>query len=256
MKSLYCTNVNCLAKQIKAFTHFVSRDAINVEGLSEATIEKFIAKGFIREYADIFRLEHYKNDITQMEGFGEKSYQKLSQAVNKARKTSAVRLLYSLGIPNIGLSNAKLICRKLNHDWEKIIHVTPQQLIQINGIGEVMIDEYVRFFSNEKTLKALDNLLKELELISPEASASVQLFEDIQFVITGSVEQFKNRNELKDIIEGHGGKVTDSVTSKTNYLINNDKMSGSSKNKKAKELGIPILSEAQFLEWLNHGIQP
>jgi len=256
VKSLYCTNENCLAKQIKAFTHFVSRDAINVEGLSEATIEKFIAKGFIREYADIFHLEHYKNDITQMEGFGEKSYQKLFEAVNKARKTSAVRLLYSLGIPNIGLSNAKLICRKLNHDWEKIVHATPQQLIQINGIGEVMIDEYVRFFSNEKTLKALDSLLKELELISPEASVSVQLFEDIQFVITGSVEQFKNRNELKDIIEGHGGKVTDSVTSKTNYLINNDKMSGSSKNKKAKELGIPILSEAQFLEWLNHGIQP
>ncbi|MBP7175299.1 MAG: NAD-dependent DNA ligase LigA [Thermoclostridium sp.] len=256
VKSLYCTNESCLAKQIKAFTHFVSRDAINVEGLSEATIEKFIARGFIREHADIFRLERYKNEITQMEGFGEKSYQKLDEAVKKARKTNAVRLLYSLGIPNIGLSNAKLICRKLNHDWEKIVHATPEQLIQISGIGEVMIDEFIRFFSNEKTLKALDSLLKELELVSPEASASVQLFEDVQFVITGSVEQFKNRNDLKDVIEGHGGKVTDSVTSKTHYLINNDKMSGSSKNKKAKELGIPILSEAEFLEWLNNGVKP
>lgn len=256
VKSLYCTNDSCLAKQIKAFTHFVSRDAINIEGLSEATIEKFISKGFIREYADIFRLEQYQDEIMQMEGFGEKSYQKLAEAVNKARKTNAVRLLYSLGIPNIGLSNAKLICRKLDYDWNKIIHVTWEQLIQISGVGEVMVNEFVRFFKNEKTQENLDNLLAELELAEPEASAAVLLLEDVQFVITGSVEHFNNRNDLKETIEKLGGKVTDSVTSKTNYLINNNKMSGSSKNKKAKELGIPILSEREFMDWLSNGIKP
>lgn len=256
VKTLYCTNESCLAKQIKAFTHFVSRDAINIEGLSEATIEKFIAKGFIREYADIFRLDRYQAEIVQMEGFGEKSYQKLAEAIDKARKTNAVRLLYSLGIPNIGLSNAKLICRKLDYNWEKIVHAPWEQLIQINGIGEVMVREYVNFFSSEKTREILDHLLAELELSAPEASSVAPLLEDVQFVITGSVEHFKNRNELKETIEKLGGKVTDSVTSKTSYLINNDKLSGSSKNKKAKELGIPILSEAQLLEWLNDGIKP
>ncbi len=256
VKSLFCTNENCLAKQIKAFTHFVSRDAINIEGLSEATLEKFISKGFIREYADIFRLDRYQDEIIQMEGFGEKSWQKLNEAVNKARKTNAVRLLYSLGIPNIGLANAKLICRKLNHDWNNISQATWEQLIQISGIGEVMVQEFLRFFSNEKTREVLDNLLAELELSAPEASSAAPLFEDVQFVITGSVEHFKNRNDLKDTIEKLGGKVTDSVTAKTHYLINNDKMSGSSKNKKAKELGIPILSEKQFLEWLNSGNKP
>lgn len=256
VKTLYCTNESCLAKQIKAFTHFVSRDAINIEGLSEATIEKFIAKGFIREYADIFRLDRYQAEIVQMEGFGEKSYQKLAEAIDKARKTNAVRLLYSLGIPNIGLSNAKLICRKLDYNWEKIVHAPWEQLIQINGIGEVMVREYVNFFSSEKTREILDHLLAEVELSAPETSSVAPLLEDVQFVITGSVEHFKNRNELKETIEKLGGKVTDSVTSKTSYLINNDKLSGSSKNKKAKELGIPILSEAQLLEWLNDGIKP
>lgn len=256
VKSLYCTNESCLAKQIKAFTHFVGRDAINIEGLSEATIEKFIAKGFIREYADIFRLDRYKDEIIQMEGFGEKSYQKLAEAINKARKTNAVRLLYSLGIPNIGLSNAKLICSRFNHDWNKIVNATWDQLIQINGIGEVMVNEFIRFFSSEKTRETLEHLLAELQLSAPEASAAAPVLENVQFVITGSVEHFKNRNELKEAIEKLGGKVTDSVTSKTDYLINNDKMSGSSKNKKAKELGIPILSEIQLLKWLNEGIKP
>ena len=256
VKTLYCTNESCMAKQIKAFTHFVSRDAINIEGLSEATIEKFIAKGFIREYADFFRLDRHKDEIVQMEGFGEKSYQKLAEAVNKARRTNAVRLLYSLGIPNIGLANAKLICRKMDYDWNKIVHAEWDQLIQISGIGEVMVQEFVRFFSNEETREILDHLLAELELSAPEASSAAPLLEDVQFVITGSVEHFKNRNDLKETIEKLGGKVTDSVTTKTNYLINNDKMSGSSKNKKAKELGIPILSEAQLLEWLNDGIRP
>lgn len=256
VKSLFCTNEKCLAKQIKAFTHFVSRDAMNIEGLSEATIEKFIAKGFIREYADIFRLDRYRDEIVQMEGFGEKSYQKLLDAINKARNTNTVRLLYSLGIPNIGLSNARLISGKFDHDWNRIMDATQEELIRISGIGDVMVGEYVHFFSQDKNRQIIQDLLPEVIFESPEAVTADLLFENVQFVITGSVEHFKNRNELKNTIEVRGGKVTDSVTAKTNYLINNDTTSGSSKNKKAKELGVPIISESQFLDWLNTGTAP
>lgn len=256
VKTLYCTNDECLAKQIKSFTHFVSRDAMNIEGLSEATIEKFISKGFIRKYADIFRLERYKDEIIQMEGFGEKSYQKLIEAINRARHTNTVRLLYSLGIPGIGLSNARLISGKLDHDWDKIMNATSEELIRIPGIGEVLVGDYVGFFSQEKNRETIQDLLTEIVFESSEAQTAEMLFEGVQFVVTGAVEHFKNRNELKEAIEQRGGKVTDSVTSKTNYLINNDISSGSTKNKKAKELGVPIITETQFLDWLNGGKPP
>lgn len=256
VKSLFCTNENCLAKQIKSFTHFVSRDAMGIDGLSEATIEKFISNGLIREYADIFRLERYENEITQMEGFGIKSFRNLIDAINKARVTNAVRLLYSLGIPNIGQSNAKLICKEFSYDWEQIQNASRDQLLRISGVGEVMANEYVRFFNNEKNLSSLAELMKEIKLERIETTSTGQPFEGIRFVITGAVNEFRNRNELKDTIEQKGGKVTDSVTSKTDYLINNDKMSGSSKNRKAKELGVPIISEKQFLNWMVDGIKP
>ncbi|PYG89870.1 DNA ligase (NAD+) [Ruminiclostridium sufflavum DSM 19573] len=256
VKFLYCPNEECLAKQIKAFTHFVSRDAMNIEGLSEATIEKLIAKGLVKELADIFQLESYKDEIVNMEGLGEKSFNKLIASVNKARNTSTVRLLYSLGISNVGLSNAKLICRNFKYDWSKIAGADFEELIEIGGIGEIMAEAYVSFFRDEKKQVIVNDILKEIEFEAIPASDTETIFENINFVITGSVEQFKNRDELKNLIEERGGKVTGSVTSKTNYLINNDNLSGSSKNKKAKELGISIITEGQFVEWLNNGLKP
>lgn len=256
VKSLYCTNDDCLAKHIKSFTHFVSRDAMNIEGLSEATIEKLIAKGLIKELADIFHIEKYKQEIIEMEGFGEKSFNNLVSSVNKARKTNAIRLLYSLGIANVGLSNAKLICKKFNHNWDSIKNATYDQLIEIAGIGDVMAEAYLKFFSDEKKIIIVHDILKEIELEKPEEPKNEQILENLNFVITGSVEKFKNRDELKEVIEKFGGKVTASVTSKTNYLINNDNLSNSSKNKKAKELGINIITENQFIDWIDNGKKP
>lgn len=256
IKFLYCTNDDCLAKKIKSFTHFVSRDAMGIDGLSEATIEKFISKGLIKKYADIFQIYRHKSVIVEMEGFGEKSYKKLWDAVNKARKTNAVRLLYSLGIPNIGLSNAKLICKNFSYDWDKIENATFEQLISIPGIGDVMANEFVRFFKDEKNISTVKELLQVLEIERADEKDNKQIFDNIQFVITGSLEHFTNRSELKSIIESYGGKVTDSVTSKTNYLINNDILSGSSKNKKAKELGVRIISESMLVDWLEKGTPP
>ncbi len=256
VKFLYCLNDDCLAKQIKSFTHFVSRDAMNIEGLSEATIEKLIAKGLIKELADIFHIDQFKQEIIEMEGFGEKSFKKLVASVNKARNTSVVRLLYSLGIPNVGLSNAKLICRYFKFDWNAIQNAKFSDLIEIGGVGEVMAEAYVRFFADRKKQLIVEDLLKELEFEEIIITETEQIFENLVFVITGSVEQFKNRDELKELIEAKGGKVTGSVTSKTNYLINNDNLSGSSKNKKAKELGISIITENQFIDWVNNGVRP
>ena len=256
VKFLYCPNSECLAKQIKAFTHFVSRDAMNIEGLSEATIEKLIAKGLIKELADIFHVDKYKEEIVNMEGFGEKSFTKLVASINKARKTSTIRLLYSLGITNVGLSNAKLICKNFKYAWSEIESAQYEQLIEIGGIGDIMGESYVKFFRDEKNKVIIKDLLNEIEFETVTKLDIEMIFENLNFVITGSVEQFKNRDELKNTIEERGGKVTGSVTSKTNYLINNDNLSGSSKNKKAKELGISIITESQFVEWLNNGIKP
>lgn len=250
IKTLYCINDDCLAKQIKSFTHFVSRDALNIEGLSEATIEKLIAKGLVKELADIFHIENFKEEITKMEGFGEKSFNNLVNSVNKARKATASRLLYSLGIPNIGLSNAKLICKKFNDNWSKINSATFEELIEISGIGDVMANNYISFFKDERKQIIINDVLKEVEIEKAEENTLSQIFENISFVITGSVERFKNRDELKQVIENYGGKVTGSVTSKTNYLINNDNTSNSSKNKKAKELEIRIITEEEFLDML------
>lgn len=256
VKSLVCANEDCLAKQIKSFTHFVSRDAMNMEGLSEATLEKLISKGLIKELADLFHIENFKDEIIEMEGLGEKSFAKLVASINKASKTSVVRLLYSLGIANVGLSNAKLICKNFKYDWNSIEKATFSQLIEIGGIGDVMADSFVRFFNDNDKKVIINDLLKEIEIETVQVSDVELIFDNVNFVITGSVEQFKNRDELKDIIEERGGKVTGSVTSKTNYLINNDNLSNSSKNKKAKELGISIITENQFVEWLNNGVKP
>lgn len=251
VKVLYCTNPDCPAKKVKSFTLFVSRDAMNMEGISEATMEKWMNEGFLHEPADLFRLGKHREAIVQMEGFGEKSYENLMASIEKARKTTAARLLYSLGIPNIGVATAKLICKEFKQDMEKIRHAKAEELTAINGIGEVMAQAYTAYFAKEENQAQLDEILKEVE-VEKEQEAETASLDGVVFVITGSVEQFKNRSELKAYIEGRGGKVAESVSKNTNYLINNDTASNSSKNKKARELGIPILSETEFLRLAGH----
>lgn len=249
-KALYCMNPECQAKHVKAFALFVSRDALNIEGLSEATLEKFISRGYIHTFADIFHLDRYKDEIQGMEGFGEKSYRKLIESVKKARTTTLPRVVYSLGIAGIGLANAKVICRELKYDVEALLMVTEEELNEIQGVGEVLAKAFTGYFSDAEHVENFRKLLEELT-IPEETSTKKQIFEGVNFVITGSVTHFANRGEVKELIESLGGKVTGSVTSKTNYLINNDVTSTSSKNKKANELGVPIISEETFLELVN-----
>lgn len=246
VKVLYCMNPDCLAKKIKSFSLFVSRDAMNMEGLSEATMEKWINEGFLTEPADLFKLAEHKEAIVAMEGFGEKSYENLMASIEKAKTTIVERLLYSLGIPGIGVATAKLIAKAFDSDIEKIRTATVVELTEINGIGDVMAQAYVDYFAKEENQAQLDHILAEIRLEKTESNAAA-VFEGKTFVITGSVEQFKNRNELKAYIEERGGKVAGSVSKNTDYLINNDNMSSSSKNKTAKELGIPIITEEEFL---------
>lgn len=246
-KALYCTNPSCQAKQIKSYALFVGRDALNIDGLSEATLEKLIAKGFIHDVADLFHLDRYSEEIQSMEGFGEKSYQNLMGSIEKARETTLPRLLYGLGIANIGLANAKLICKQIGYDTEKLMNLTLEELDAIDGVGEVIAGNYVDYFSDEVHRELYQRLLAEVSLPEAEGVSEPQILEGKNFVITGSVHHFTNRSEVKALIEAKGGKVTGSVTSKTDYLINNNAESSSSKNKKAKELGIPIISEEEFL---------
>lgn len=253
-KTLYCTNKNCQAKQIKSFALFVSRDAMNIEGLSEATLEKFIARGFIKDFTDIFHLDRYEEQIKSMEGFGTKSYDNLISRVENARKTTLPKVIYSLGIANIGLSNAKVICRAFDNDPEKIVYATMEQLNEISGIGDVIAKAFVEYFSDVSHRELYENLLKEVEIPKEDIEVANNIFENMNFVVTGSVQHFANRNAVKDVIEARGGKVTGSVTSKTSYLINNDVNSTSSKNKKARELGIPIISEEEFLSMLGENV--
>lgn len=246
VESLYCMNPDCQAKKIKSFTLFVSRDAMNIDGLSEATLEKFILKGFIKDFGDIFEIGKFREEIVEMDGFGEKSFDNLMASLEKARHTTLPRLLYSLGIANIGLANAKMICKEFHYDLEKMVQATAEEISSIEGIGPVIAKTYTEYFSDEENMRKLRHLLSHLELEEVKQESRLTL-DGKQFVITGSVNHFANRAELKEYIEQRGGKVTGSVTSKTDYLINNDVTSNSSKNKKARELEIPILSEEDFL---------
>ena len=248
VESLYCVNPDCLAKKIKAFTLFVSRDAMNIDGLSEMTLEKFIQSGYVHEYADLFHLDQYRDRIVTMEGFGERSYQKLMDSLEKARHTTLPRVVYSLGIPNIGAANAKALCKEYGYDLERLRRAGALELSGIPGIGEVIGSSVEAYFADEEHNRWLDDLLKELDIQVEPADESGLPLDGKIFVITGSLQTFANRNELKNLIESKGGKVTGSVTSKTSFLINNDTMSSSSKNKKAKELGVEIISEQDFLD--------
>lgn len=247
VEALYCINEDCPAKKLKAFTLFVSRDALNIDGLSEATLEKFLAKGFIHTFGDIFRLEKFQDEIVSMEGFGKKSYDNLMQSVKKAKDTTLVRLIYGLGITGIGLANAKVLCKHFDYDIEKIIAASKEDISAIEGMGEVLAKAVVDWFQKEENRKILSDLLENLQTTAPSVIVGEQTLNEKTFVITGDVNHFANRSELKEFIESRGGKVTGSVTGKTTYLINNDVNSTSGKNKKAKELGVPIISEEEFL---------
>ena len=244
---LFCENPDCLAKKIKSISLFVSRDAMNIDGMSEATIEKFISKGFLHELADLFKLNRYKDEIISMDGFGEKSYEKLVKAAETAKITTTAKFIYSLGIANIGLSNAKMVCRAFSNDLEKIRHASIDELVEIDGVGEIIAESFVKFFANENNNHMVDDLL-DIVTLEDEENDNANDMEGMNFVITGSVNHFSNRSEVKELIEGRGGKVTGSVTSKTKYLINNDSTSNSSKNKKAKELGVQIITEDEFID--------
>lgn len=244
-ESLYCTNEQCQAKRIKSFSLFVSRDAMNIEGLSEATLEKFVDRGFIKSYGDIFRLDRYYEQLVQMDGFGEKSYENMMESIEKAKNTTMPRLLYSLGIPNVGLSTAKIICGDLGQNPQVLMDADVETLSGMNGIGEVIAKSFYDYFQRKENREQFMELNEILSI--PKQEEKKHTLENLVFVITGSVEQFANRSEVKSFIEEHGGKVTGSVTGKTSYLINNDTTSTSSKNKKAMELKISIISEQELL---------
>ena len=250
VKTLYCTNPSCQAKKIKSFAQLVSRDALNIDGLSEATLEKFIGAGFIKEFADIFHLDQHREAIVEMEGFGQRSYDKLTQAISDASHTTLIRVVYGLGITGIGLANAKMLCRHFRYNFEAMCTADIEALTEVDGIGQVLAEAWRNYFADSKNKEAVNRLLAELTLEPVEEEEENGEFAGMTFVITGSVTHFKNRKEIQTLIESKGGKATNSVTSKTTYLINNDVKSASSKNKKARELGIPILSEEDFLKLL------
>lgn len=253
VQSLYCTNEKCAAKQIKAFTLFVSRDAMNIDGLSEATLEKFIDRGFIHEFADLFQLERYKEQIIEMEGFGEKSYTNLAESIDQARNTTLPRLIYGLGIANIGVANAKMLCRYFVYDLKRMQNADVESLSAIPGVGGIIASAFAEYMQDAENLRRIEALLKELHIEAPLIEEGSQTLSGLSFCITGSLNHFAGRNALKEIIEQKGGKVTGSVTGRTTCLINNDVTSSSSKNKKAKELGVAILSEDDFLK--QYGIE-
>lgn len=247
VETLYCPNMDCPAKSVKLFSHFVSRNAMNIDGMSEATLSKFIDMGYLVELYDIYRLEEYKDKIVELEGFGEKSYENIIKAVNQSRNTDLVRLLYGLGILNVGNATAKLIVKHFDYDIEAIIAAPAEEFAQIEGIGDVIAENIVNYFAQDNNIRVLRELLKEVTLVKEEKSLEQDLAGKT-FVITGSLNSFANRDELKALIEDRGGKVAGSVSAKTSYLINNDVNSSSSKNKKAKSLGVPIISEEDFLK--------
>lgn len=250
VQSLYCMNPLCSAKQIKGFSHFVSRNAMNIDGLSDATLEKFISMGFLKDLSDIFHLNQHEEAIVEMDGFGQKSYDNLMKSIENARTVAMAKFIYSLGISGIGLANAKVIVSYFGQDFERIIHATEEELVAVDGIGEVLAKAFCDFFADPQRMQIVNELLAEITF-EKEENNSEQTLEGKTFVITGSVERFANRNELKDYIEKLGGKVTGSVSKNTDYLINNDVTSNSSKNKKARELSIPILSEEEFVRIAN-----
>lgn len=248
-KALKCTNPNCMAQRVHTIEHYVSRDAMNIEGFSEAAIEKFIDNGIINNYTDIYRLEGHRDEIVSLEGFGEKSYNKLIAAVEKSREAELFNFIYALGINNVGLSNAKLLCKYCGNDIERIMTVKAEELLEIDGFGDVIAKSIERYFSHRLNIELCRNAVSYLNF--KQSIGGSNSFEGMTFVVTGNVYKFNNRKELQAEVEKRGGKVAGSVSSKTNYLVNNDVNSSSGKNKKAKELNIPIITEDEFIAMLD-----
>lgn len=254
IRVLICPNPLCPAKRVKQFAHYVSRDAMNIEGLSEATLEKFIQNGFLHHLYDLYHLDNYEEEITTLEGFGQRSYNKLMKAIDKSRECSMAAFIYSLGIANIGLSNAKLLVKHFDYDFERLKRASLEELVEIDGIGELIAKSFVDFFAREDYNQTVDCLLKEIRFEQTEVlEKDALLFDGMTFVVTGSLSIYENRNAIKAEIERLGGKVAGSVSSKTSYLINNDITSNSSKNKKAKQLSIPIITEEDYVKLLQEG---
>ena len=254
VETLYCMNPDCVAKKIKSFSLFPSRDAMNIDGLSEATLTKMIDQGFLEELYDLYTLSRYREEIVAMEGFGEKSYTNLINSIEASRHTTLARFIYSLGILNVGASNAKLLCQHFHHDPEAVMGASVEEMVEIEGIGEVIAASVRDYFANQHNRETIEKLLQYLDFAKvQEQETGEQPLAGKTLVITGTVTQFKNRKELKEYIESLGGKVTGSVSKNTDYLLNNDNLSGSAKNKKAKELGIPILTEEEFLAMTTEG---
>ena len=250
--ALKCTNPNCIAKVINGIVHYVSRDAMNITDFSKATIEKFINNKFITNYTDIYNLENFKNDIINMQGFGEKSYNNIINAIENSKNTTLPNFIYSLGIEHIGLSNAKTLCKYFNYDFDKIKNATLDEIIAIDGFGEIMANSLINYFSDKENIELINKVFPLLKLSdSINSKTTNKSIQNKIFVITGDLQSFKNRKELQQKIEDLGGKVTGNVSTKTDYLINNDKTSTSSKNKKAKELNITIINEEDFLKMLD-----
>lgn len=255
-KFLYCVNKSCPAKEIKKYTHFVGRNAMNIDGMSEETLEKFVDKGYIREFADIYNLDRYEDEIVNTKGFGRRSFDKFMESINNSRQTESYRVIYGLGILNIGVTNAKMLCREFDNNLDKLINADIDELTGIDGVGEVIAQSFISYFADEKNMNEYHNLMQELEIVNESASGTDKN-ENVNgkiFVITGSLNNFENRNALKDLIEKMGGKVTGSVSKNTDYLINNDALSTSSKNKKAKELGVQIITEEEFMKLADYSI--
>lgn len=253
-KALYCTNPNCSAQRIRSLSHFVSRDAMNIEGFSEETIKKFVEKGFISDYTDIYNIEKFAEEIKNIDGFGEKSYNNLIKSIENSKKPELPNFIYALGINHVGLSNAKLLCKNINYDINKLFTISQEELVEIDGFGDIIAHSICSYFGDCKNKELIYKMLDIISFAEVEVSYESENMnvKEKTFVITGDLNEFKNRKELQLKIEALGGKVTGSVTKKTNYLINNDILSESSKNKKAKELGIPIITEEQFIkEFLN-----
>jgi len=244
-RTLYCVDPDCPAKRIKSFVHFAGRSAMDIEGLSQATVGKFIARGFIKEPADFFRLGRYREEIENMDGFGRKSYENIMAAVEKARETTAARLLFSLGISGIGAANAAVIAGYCGGDWEKIQKLTGEELQAIDGVGEVMAQAFTEYFADSINREKIQAVLGEIRFRPQDRDSDLK---GSVFAITGSLERFSSRDALKEAIEERGGRVSSSVSKNTTALINNDIDSASSKNKKAKEFGIPVISEVEFID--------
>lgn len=244
---LLCTNKDCPAKWIKSFSLFVSRDAMNFESLSEATLEKFIEKGLLKNFSDLFKLKDHKEEIVTMKGFGEKSYYRIIDNIETGRNTTGARLIYALGISGIGVANAKMVAKKYGANIRNLANLSYDELVSIDGVGNVLAEGFIKYFSDEKNKREFENILDEVNIEVEEVSEN-NIFEGKTFVVTGSVKEFKNRKELGADIERLGGKISTSVSSKTDFLINNDVVSTSSKNKKAKELDIPIITELEYIE--------